>query len=104
MVGVYKFCLAAAMVAFVGATTFAVINLSTLPPGGGNGGAFLAALSFGVGLLGLTIATPLAWIAAGISYVCRGAMPKGALWHYAVPTVVALPGTVLLLVVAWSSI
>ena len=104
MVGIYKFCLVSAVVAFVGSIAFAVINIATLSPASGNGGAFLAALSLGAVLLGLALATPLAWIAASISYIWQEDMPKGALCHYAVPTTVALPGTVLLLVAAWSSI
>ncbi|MEQ5836371.1 hypothetical protein [Marinobacter sp. NFXS9] len=103
MVGVYRFCLASALVVFVGTITLAIIGL-TVNPDSGNGGAFSAALSFGVVSIGLAIGTPPAWIAAGISYICQEDMPQGALSHYAVPTVMALPGTLLFLVAAWTSI
>lgn len=104
MVGIYRFCLASALVVLVGAITLAIINLTTVNPDSGNGGAFSAALSFGVVSIGLAIGTPLAWIAAGISYIWREAMPKKALCHYAVPTVMAFPGTLLFLVAAWTNI
>lgn len=104
MVIVYRVNLAVALGALIAALLLVANNLATLSPEMGNGGAFLAALSMGVVLVALAVATPLAWLGAAISYVWQEAMPEGVLYHYSVPLIVALPGTSLLLAAAWLSI
>lgn len=104
MVAIYRFSLLLAVFVLAGAAVLVASNLAFLAPGMGNGGAFLAALSMGAVLLALIIGTPLAWFAAGVSFVWQDAMPEGRFYNYWMPIIVALPGTSLLAVVAWSSI
>lgn len=104
MVGLYRVSLLMAVTALAGAVALVAVNVASLSPGMGNGGSFLVALSLGAVLMALTVATPLAWLAAGVSFIWQEVMPEGRLYHYSVPVALALPGTLLLLVAAWSSI
>ncbi|WP_044618997.1 hypothetical protein [Gynuella sunshinyii] len=104
MIGIYRVSLALSALILVCGAAFVVAQLISLTPDVGNGGAFLATLSLGVGLVALVFATPLAWLAAGVSFVMQEDMPKGLVYHYLVPVAVAAPGTLLLVAAAWASI
>jgi len=104
VISLYRSSIFLVIVSLSAALLMIAAKLAFVSPGMGNGGAFLVALSIAVVLIALTMATLAAWFAAAISFIWKESMPQAAIYHFAFPFFLSLPGTGLLMVAAWSII
>ena len=88
-----------AIAMFAAALLFFIAHLMYLHPSMERGEVYLASNGAGVLFGAWIVVTPLAFIAASISFIWQDLMPKGWIYHYSLSAGLAFPGVAFFLVI-----
>lgn len=96
----YLVCLFLGLIVLVGMILTIAGLLGPVDESSGNAGAFVAFLSLGVGLIGFGLLAVLGLVGASVGYVFEDKLPSGLLYKYWWPALLALPGVLLIFLMA----
>jgi len=100
IVQIYKLCMGICISVAVVTVLFVLSNYSSLEEDMGNAGGFLAGLSMAAVLVAVVIVTPVASIAAGVSYVFQDKLPATKYYSYWLPLFFTTPAVAALVFIA----
>jgi hypothetical protein len=100
IVQIYKLCMGICISVAVVTALIVLSNYLSLEEGMGNAGGFLAGLSMAAVLIAVVIVTPVASIAAGVSFVFQDKLPATKYYSYWLPLSFTTPAVAALVFMA----
>ena len=102
IVQIYKLCMGICIAVIVVTALFVLSNYVSLEGDMGNAGGFLAGVSIAAVVVAVVIVTPIASVAAGLSYIFQDKLPATKYYNYWLPVSFTVPAVAALLFMAGS--